>query len=112
MAIVKPKQPLIGSEMDEMFSQAREASEMLKALSHETRLLILCLLVDGEKPVSEIEESVGLAQATVSQHLSRLRLERLIASRRDGRQIYYRIVDDKVSTLIGTLYTLFCKRTG
>ncbi len=109
MSVAKNKEKLSRRQADEMLDQVRQASEMLKALSHENRLLILCLLLDGEKTVSEIESSVGLAQATVSQHLSRLRLERLVATRREGRQIFYFIVDTKVSALIHTLHSLFCK---
>lgn len=109
MATTRKKQALSPSDIDDMFVQAQAASELLKALSHEARLLIMCVLVEGEKSVSEIEETIGLPQATVSQHLSRLRLENLIVARRDGRQIYYRILDTKVATLISTLHTLYCK---
>lgn len=89
--------------------QARRASELMKALSHETRLMILCLLTEKEMSVSELEESVGLSQAAVSQQLTRLRHEGLVSSRRDGRQIYYSIVDSDVQTIIESLYELFCK---
>lgn len=109
MASATKKRKLSDSDIDDMFAQAQAASELLKALSHEARLLIMCVLVEGEKSVSEIEATIGLPQATVSQHLSRLRLENLIGARRDGRQIYYRIVDTKVATLIGTLHSLYCK---
>lgn len=112
MARAKPKTPFTDREMEELFEQASEASEILKAMSHEGRLLILCMLLDGEKTVSEIEEAVGLAQATVSQHLMRLRLDRLLASRREGRLIYYRINDDRVSAIISTLHEQFCKSRG
>jgi DNA-binding transcriptional ArsR family regulator len=95
-------------ELEELSTQAGKAIEILKAMSHEGRLMILCTLLDGERTVTEIESAVGLAQATVSQHLSRLRLDRLLASRRDGRLIYYRIADPKVATLISTLHQLFC----
>jgi DNA-binding transcriptional ArsR family regulator len=81
----------------------------MKALSHETRLLILCLLTEKEMSVSELEEIIGLSQAAVSQQLARLRLERLVSTRREGRQIYYRIVDNEVNTIIESLYDLFCK---
>lgn len=110
MPATKPKETFSHREIDQMFSQAREASELLKALSNETRLLILCLLMEGEKTVGEIEDAVGLAQATVSQHLSRLRLERLIEDRREGRQIYYQICDENVTKLMGTLHELFCQK--
>jgi DNA-binding transcriptional ArsR family regulator len=88
--------------------QARKASEFLKALTHESRLLMLCLLVEGEKSVTEIEDSMEMAQAAVSQQLSRLRLDGLVTTRREGRNIYYSLASDEVKTLIGTLQALFC----
>ena len=95
-------------EREALFGQARKASELLKALSHEDRLLILCLLVEGEKSVSELEHTMGLAQAAVSQQLARLRFDRLVTTRRDGRVIYYSLASEKVAPVIGTLYDLFC----
>ena len=92
-----------------LMEQARKASDMLKALSHETRLLILCILAEGEKSVSELEDILSMPQATVSQQLARLRFDRLVNARRDGRMIYYSIVDEEVSSVIETLYGLFCK---
>lgn len=96
-------------DMDVLVRQAREASELLKALSHETRLLILCLLSEGEKSVSELEEIMKMPQAAVSQQLARLRLDGLVNARRDGRMIYYTIADQEVSSVVETLYDLFCK---
>lgn len=96
-------------DIDGLMDNARKASELLKALSHEARLVILCILSEGEKSVSELEEILSMPQAAVSQQLARLRFDRLVATRRDGRMIYYRIVDEEVATLIATLYQLFCK---
>jgi len=96
-------------EVDELIVQARKASQLLRSLSHETRLLILCLLTEREMSVSEIEETVKLPQATVSQQLARLRQDNLVVSRREGRMIYYKIADKDVSTIIESLYDLFCK---
>lgn len=96
-------------DMDVLVRQAREASELLKALSHETRLLILCLLSEGEKSVSELEDIMKMPQAAVSQQLARLRLDGLVNARREGRMIYYTIADDEVSSVVETLYDLFCK---
>jgi len=96
-------------DMDVLVRQAREASELLKALSHETRLLILCLLSEGEKSVSELEGIMKMPQAAVSQQLARLRLDGLVNARREGRMIYYTIADDEVSSVVETLYDLFCK---
>jgi DNA-binding transcriptional ArsR family regulator len=95
-------------EFDALLRQARKASELLKALSHEGRLLILCLLSEGEKSVSELEDAMKLPQAAVSQQLARLRFDRLVNTRREGRTIYYSIASEEVSSVIETLYDLFC----
>jgi len=96
-------------DLELLLEQARKASDLLKALSHEVRLVILCLLSEGEKSVSELEEILTMPQAAVSQQLARLRLEGLVQSRREGRMIHYRLVDDEVSAIIANLYELFCK---
>mgnify|MGYP001436905034 FL=1 len=95
-------------ERKEMLSKARKASELLKALSHEGRLLILCLLAEGEKSVSEIEEIMDMPQAAVSQQLARLRLDGLVEARREGRSIYYSMANPDVKAVIETLHGLFC----
>ena len=93
----------------ELIDQARKASEMLKALSHESRLLILCLLAEGEKSVSELEDIMDMPQAAVSQQLARLRLDGMVNARRDGRSIFYSIASGEVSSVIETLHQLFCQ---
>lgn len=95
--------------MDVMAENATSASNFLKAISHEGRLMILCHLVSGEKTVTELEELLSLRQAAVSQQLSRLRLEGLVTPRRDGKTIYYSLTDDKPRRLLETVYDLFCK---
>lgn len=95
-------------EFEQLLDQARKASDLLKALAHESRLLILCLLAEGEKSVSELEQIMQMPQAAVSQQLARLRFDRLVNTRRDGRVIYYSIAGSEVSSVIGTLYDLFC----
>jgi DNA-binding transcriptional ArsR family regulator len=70
--------------------------------------MILCILSEGEKSVSELEEILAMPQAAVSQQLARLRLDGLVDTRREGRMIYYSILNHEVSSVIGTLYTLFC----
>lgn len=82
---------------------------LLKQLSHPQRLLILCSMAEGEKSVGEIEEACGASQSAVSQFLKGMRLEGLIESRRDGKQVYYKIVDKRVLELIKSLYKIFCK---
>jgi DNA-binding transcriptional ArsR family regulator len=95
-----------------MAEHAREASELLKALAHEGRLLILCDLLHGEKSVGELEALLSKRQASVSQQLARLRLEGLVSTRRDGRTIYYAIANDRVRSIIGTVYASFCAPGG
>jgi DNA-binding transcriptional ArsR family regulator len=97
------------SDFDALLEQARKASDLMKALSHESRLLILCLLSEGEKSVSELEDIMSMPQAAVSQQLARLRFDRLVQTRRDGRVIYYSIAGDEVTSLVDMLYDFFCK---
>jgi ArsR family transcriptional regulator len=100
------------AEMDRMVANATAASNFLKAISHEGRLLILCYLASGEKSVTELEHLLSARQAAVSQQLARLRLEGLVVPRRDGKTMYYRLADDRPRRMIETVYELFCKRDG
>ena len=95
-------------DIEILMEQARKAGDLLKALSHESRLLILCILVQGEKSVSELEEIMNMPQAAVSQQLARLRFDRLVSTRREGRMVYYSIANDEVSQLVEMLYEFFC----
>jgi DNA-binding transcriptional ArsR family regulator len=94
---------------EDMVAQAQAASSLLKALSHEGRLLILCHLVSGEKTVSELERFLGARQAAVSQQLARLRLEGLVNCRREGKSMFYSLGDPKAARVIGLLYEMFCE---
>jgi DNA-binding transcriptional ArsR family regulator len=95
---------------DEGMREAAEAaSSLLKALSHENRLLILCLLAEGEKPVTELEQTLGMRQPAVSQQLARLRADELVSARRDGKAIYYSIASDEARQVIELLYKMFCE---
>ncbi len=94
--------------MEEMVSNARDARDFLKAIAHEQRLLILCILAEGEKSVGELEELLKMRQPSVSQQLARLRSEELVATRRDGKTIYYSLASDNARELIDVLYRMFC----
>lgn len=96
-------------ELERMMEKAQQASDMLKALSHEGRLLILCHLVTGEKSVGELERLLSARQAAVSQQLARLRLEGLVRPRRDGKTIYYSLTDDRPRRILELIYELYCK---
>jgi ArsR family transcriptional regulator len=89
--------------------QSGAASAFLKALSHEGRLMILFHLSDGERSVSELERSLGARQAAVSQQLARLRSDGLVASRRNGKTIIYRINDPRVGQMISLVGDMFTK---
>lgn len=96
-------------DVDQMIANARKASEFLKALSHEARLVILCLLVEGEKSVTEIEEMLRLRQPAVSQQLARLRADNLVETRRDGKNVYYSLANQEVRDVIAALHAAFCR---
>jgi len=95
-------------DLDEMSENAKRATEFMKALAHEARLMILCYLASGEKSVKELEDLLSLRQPTVSQQLARLRAEGIIGARRDGKMIYYSIADDRARVMIEQIYSMFC----
>ncbi|CTQ31348.1 ArsR/SmtB family transcription factor [Jannaschia rubra] len=95
-------------ELDRMVENATAASNFLKAISHEGRLMILCHLASGEKSVRELEDLLAQRQAAVSQQLGRLRLEGLVTPRREGKAIYYSLADDRAVRIMDVVYDLFC----
>ncbi|GMG81988.1 metalloregulator ArsR/SmtB family transcription factor [Paralimibaculum aggregatum] len=100
---------LSADELGRMMQNARHATDFLKALAHEGRLMILCYLASGERSVTELEQLLSQRQAAVSQQLARLRLEGLVENRREGKVIYYRLVDGRVRQMIELVYELFCQ---
>lgn len=97
------------ADREKMTKNAARASNFLKAISHEGRLMILCHLATGEKSVTELEDLLSARQAAVSQQLARLRMEGLVTPRRDGKAIYYSLTDDRPRRMIEVVYDLFCK---
>ena len=100
---------LAPSELSAMQANAGEAVDVLRALSNETRLLVLCQLGRGELSVGELNALVGLSQSALSQHLAKLRAAGLVATRREAQTIFYRIADPRVTALVGALHDIFCK---
>lgn len=94
--------------MDHFEEQVQDAADFLKALANPNRLMILCFLKDGEFSVGELEEKLALRQPTLSQQLARLREDNLVDTRREGKQIYYTLSDEKVRRTIALLDELFC----
>ena len=98
------------NELDRMVDNVKRASDFLKALAHESRLMILCILAEGEKSVSELKDLLSLRQPTVSHQLARLRADGLVSTRRDGKAIYYRLASDEARIVIGAIYDVFCRK--
>jgi ArsR family transcriptional regulator len=94
--------------LDRFQASAAQASALLKALSNEHRLMILCQLGEGELQVSELLDRVGLAQSALSQHLARLRDDGLVSARREGVAVFYRIADPAALKVIAVLAEIFC----
>ena len=97
-------------DMDAMISSAHDASGFLKALAHEARLTIFCLLIEGEKSVTEIEETLRLRQPAISQQLARLRTDGLVETRREGKNIFYSLARPEIHAVIGVLHQAFCQQ--
>ena len=108
MTIQPSEKNLAPAPPTDMAASASQAAAYLKTLAHEGRLMILCHLGAGEKSVGELENLLEIRQAAVSQMLARLRDEGLVATRRDGKTIYYSLSDTNTEQVIGLLYSLFC----
>ncbi len=96
-------------EYASMAKSAEKACDLLRGIAHEARLIILCMLSEGEKSVGELEAFLELRQPTVSQQLARLRADRLVVTRREGKTIYYSLASDDARQVISVLYELYCK---
>jgi ArsR family transcriptional regulator, virulence genes transcriptional regulator len=95
--------------VQEMQNNAERVSGLLKSMSHEGRLMILCLLIGGEKSVGEIARSLEMRDAAASQQLALLRKDGLTKTRREGQTVYYSVSRDDVRQLIEFLYVLYCE---
>ncbi|MBP1882197.1 sulfite-sensing transcriptional repressor BigR [Sinorhizobium mexicanum] len=93
----------------DMGVRAGEAATLLKTLANQNRLMIVCALVEGEHSVGQLEEMLGIHQPTLSQQLTVLREAGIVATRRDAKQIFYRLAEEKASRLVMALYEIFCR---
>jgi ArsR family transcriptional regulator, virulence genes transcriptional regulator len=98
--------------LSELAPKAAEAERFLKALGNRHRLMILCQLHNGEAGVSELQRALGLSQSSLSQHLARLREDKLVRTRRESQAIYYSLATDDVTRVIALLAQLFCAGDG
>ncbi|MDH0341930.1 ArsR/SmtB family transcription factor [Chromobacterium haemolyticum] len=95
-------------DLNMLRANAGRAALLLKGLANEDRLLLLCQLVDGEKSVSELERLTGIRQPSLSQQLGVLRNEGLVATRREGKWVYYSVASADALALLNALHALFC----
>jgi ArsR family transcriptional regulator, virulence genes transcriptional regulator len=99
---------LANIDLTQFEASAAEAAKLLRALGNERRLMILCQLADGERSVGELQPLVGLSQSALSQHLAVLRDEGVVATRREGQVVWYRIADPAAVRVVETLAEIFC----
>lgn len=95
---------------EDMKKQATQASGFLKSLANPNRLMLLCLLTQGEMCVSEIHNHLDISQTALSQHLARLREEDIVTYRRDHRTLYYSIKNPYVAEIVNVLYKIYCQK--
>ncbi|MCX5479936.1 metalloregulator ArsR/SmtB family transcription factor [Kaistia geumhonensis] len=95
--------------VSEMIPASERAADLMRSLSHPQRLLALCALGDQEKTVAELRQELGIEQVPMSQQLMRLRADGLVASRREGTTVYYRITTPEVIAVVRALHDAFCR---
>ena len=100
------------NHVQDLEANARAAADLLRVMANEHRLQVLCSLRKGELSVGQLAERVGLSQSALSQHLARLRSDRMVATRRQGQTIFYRIADPEALTLIEALAGVMRRRAG
>jgi DNA-binding transcriptional ArsR family regulator len=97
------------TDLSDFAARAGEVAGVLKALANRARLMVLCKLVEhGEMRVGELADEIGASQSALSQHLARMREEGLVAFRRDGQVLFYRVADPRCEALLATLHKLYC----
>ena len=99
----------VASDLAAFAANATEVAQILRALANERRLMILCKLVEwGETNVNSLAEAVGLSQSALSQHLAKMREEGIVAFRREGQTLWYRVADPRIRLLLKYLQKLYC----
>jgi len=95
-------------QASEMQAHAAEAAGLMKALGNESRLMVLCMLIDGEQSVSDLNDMIPLSQSALSQQLARLRQQGLVKTRRESQAIYYSLADGPADRVINLLHDIYC----
>jgi ArsR family transcriptional regulator, virulence genes transcriptional regulator len=95
-------------DIADLKGNASRASELLKVMASQSRLMILCSILEGEKSVQQLQGEVGLSQSALSQQLAILRGQKLVNTRRQAQSVYYSLASEEAKTLISTLYQIYC----
>jgi ArsR family transcriptional regulator len=97
------------AELAAFEADVTKVANLLRALANERRLMVLCKLVEwGEGNVGSLAEAAGLSQSATSQHLAKMRDEGIVAFRREGQTLWYRIAEPRTELLLGYLHKLYC----
>jgi len=96
-------------DFEAMQSNAKEAVSLLKGLANESRLMIMCVLSEGEVSVGQLNQRIKLSQSALSQHLAVLREQGLVQTRRESQTIYYRLQDTAAMNIIALLHDVYCE---
>lgn len=91
-----------------MAAAAAKASELMKTLGHKDRLMVLCHLSSGEKSVGELARLLEIPQSPLSQHLARMRKEKLVSTRREAQTIYYAIASEEAARMVQLMHEIYC----
>jgi DNA-binding transcriptional ArsR family regulator len=99
-------------DFESMERNAADAVRLLKSIANESRLMVMCVLAEGEFSVGALNERINLSQSALSQHLAILREQGLVRTRRESQTIYYSLADTAALSLINTLHDIYCKPRG
>ena len=92
----------------EMVASAADAADFLKKLAHPSRLMVVCALVDGERSVRDLEDTLGIRQPGLSQQIAELREAGFITGRKESKSMFYRLADGRITEFISLMHRMFC----
>ncbi len=99
-------------DFEAMHRNAAEAVRLLKSIANESRLMVMCVLAEGEVSVGALNERIDLSQSALSQHLAILREQGLVKTRRESQTIYYSLAETAALNLVHTLHDIYCRPSG
>ena len=99
------------TDLEELRHHAQDAAKLMQALSNPNRLMIMCVLSQGEHCVSELNEELALSQSALSQHLAVLRKQGLVSTRRQAQTIYYSVAEGPAMDIVALLHQHFCGKS-